>query len=82
MSTPKFIAMAVLLLALAAVLPAAAQSNTKQPIPDVTHNTWTSGAPMPTALNWPTTGLIKGKIYVVGGYTGGPATTTTRFITR
>ena len=40
----------------------------------VNHNTWTSGAAMPTALNWPGVGVIKGKIYVVGGYTGGPAT--------
>jgi N-acetylneuraminic acid mutarotase len=41
--------------------------------PEVTHNTWTSGAAMPTALNWPTAGVIGGKVYVVGGYTGGPA---------
>ena len=42
--------------------------------PAVIHNTWTSGAPMPTAVNWPAVGVIKGEIYVVGGYTGGPAT--------
>jgi hypothetical protein len=30
---------------------------------------------MPTALNWPATGVINSKVYVVGGYTGGPATT-------
>lgn len=46
--------------------------------PPVTHNTWSSGAAMPTALNWPTTGVISGKIYVVGGYTGGPASTDTQ----
>jgi N-acetylneuraminic acid mutarotase len=39
------------------------------------HNTWTMGAAMPTALNWPAVGVVAGKVYVVGGYTGGPATT-------
>jgi len=62
----------VLLLWIGLSVPAAAQS------PAVTHNTWTSGAPMPTALNWPATGVISGKIYVVGGYTGGPASADTQ----
>src|ERR1700733_1818789 len=45
-------------------------------IPAVTHNTWTSGAPMAIAVNWPAVGVISGKIYVVSGYTGGaPAIT-------
>ena len=38
--------------------------------PAVNHNTWTSGAPMPTAVWFPLgMGVIKGQIYVVGGYT-------------
>ncbi len=39
------------------------------------HDSWSSGAAMPTALNWPAAGVIGTKAYVVGGYTGGPATT-------
>jgi len=42
----------------------------------VTHNTWATGAPMPTAVNWPAVGVISGKIYVVSGYPGSaPAVT-------
>ena len=37
--------------------------------PAVTHNTWTSGAAMPTAVKFSMTGLIKNQIYVVGGVT-------------
>ena len=37
--------------------------------PAAVHNTWTTGAPMPTALQGPATGVIKGKVYVVGGAT-------------
>jgi len=40
------------------------------------HNSWASGAAMPTAVNWPAAGVIGSKAYVVGGYTGGPASTT------
>jgi N-acetylneuraminic acid mutarotase len=37
--------------------------------PLVTHNTWTSGAAMPTAVWFPAgAGVIKNQIYVVGGY--------------
>ncbi|MGA7292489.1 MAG: kelch repeat-containing protein [Terriglobales bacterium] len=39
---------------------------------EVTHNTWTNGAAMPTAVNWPMVGVMKNMIYVVGGYAGGP----------
>lgn len=39
------------------------------------HNSWSSGAAMPTALNWSSAGVIGSKAYVVGGYTGGPAST-------
>jgi N-acetylneuraminic acid mutarotase len=34
-----------------------------------TRNFWTSGTPMPTAVQFPFTGLINGLIYVVGGCT-------------
>lgn len=37
--------------------------------PAVTHNTWTSGAPMPTPRVGPAFGVIKGKVYVVSGAT-------------
>ena len=33
----------------------------------VVHNTWTTGVTMPTAVNTPATGVLSGKIYVVGG---------------
>src|SRR5271157_4134183 len=37
--------------------------------PAVTHNTWTSGAPMPVALEFTMAGVIGSNIYVVGGIT-------------
>ena len=37
-------------------------------------NSWTSGAPMPTARQGTATGVIKGKVYVVGGATGNAIT--------
>ncbi|MGA2423895.1 MAG: kelch repeat-containing protein [Terriglobales bacterium] len=37
--------------------------------PAVTHNTWTSGSPMPTAAFLTAVGVLKGQIYVVGGCT-------------
>ncbi len=36
--------------------------------PEVTHNTWTSGAPTPTPLAFSTAAVLKNEIYVVGGY--------------
>jgi N-acetylneuraminic acid mutarotase len=39
----------------------------KAQTPDVTHNTWTSGAPMPTAVTFATAAVLKDEIYVVGG---------------
>jgi uncharacterized repeat protein (TIGR03803 family) len=39
------------------------------------HNSWSSQNAMPTAVNWPAVGVIGTKVYVVGGYTGGPAST-------
>jgi len=58
------------LFALAAWPQAGAQSESPaEPVPAVTHNTWSSGAAMPTALKFPMAGAIKGQIYVVGGVT-------------
>lgn len=37
--------------------------------PAVTHNTWTSGAPMPTPLGFTMAAVLEGQIYVVGGGT-------------
>jgi N-acetylneuraminic acid mutarotase len=39
-------------------------------IPAVTHNTWSSGAPIPTAVFGPATAVLKQQIYLVGGYSG------------
>jgi uncharacterized repeat protein (TIGR03803 family) len=35
----------------------------------IVHNSWGSGAAMPTAVYNPATGVLSGKIYVVGGFT-------------
>jgi len=51
-------------LLLIAFQPAHAQTET----PAVTHNTWTSGAAMPTAVVAPQVALLGTEIYVVGGY--------------
>jgi len=37
----------------------------------IVHNSWSSGAVLPTALQGPATGVIRGKVYVVGGGTNG-----------
>jgi hypothetical protein len=49
--------------AVLAELPAIAQT------PAITHNTWSNGTAMPTALKYPMTGVIKGKIHMIGGIT-------------
>jgi len=51
-----------------AEMPSAAQTQRigKQ-IPAVMHNTWTSGAEMPTASSCSMVGVLEGEIYVVGG---------------
>lgn len=47
--------------------------------PAVAHNTWTSGAPMPTALWAPGgTAVLKNEIYVVGGCTDSGVTSDTQ----
>jgi uncharacterized repeat protein (TIGR03803 family) len=35
----------------------------------IVHNSWSRAAAMPTALQFPATGVINGKVYVVGGLT-------------
>ncbi|MGB8012848.1 MAG: kelch repeat-containing protein [Terriglobales bacterium] len=62
---------AVLAIILVRTLPIAAQTEPGgRQVPAVTHNTWTSGAPMPTALLSTTAAVLKGQIYVVGGFSG------------
>ena len=41
--------------------PASAQA------PALVHNSWSSGAPIPTGVYYPAMGVLKGQIYVVGG---------------
>ena len=67
-----FLLVLALLLSASLAKPVAAQS------PTVTHNTWTSGASMPKALLAPQVGVLGNEIYVVGGYSGGPAYTDTQ----
>ena len=38
--------------------------------PEVTHNTWTSGAPLPTPTAFATSAVLENEIYVVGGNDG------------
>ena len=40
-------------------------------IPAVTHNTWTSGAPLPTPVVFATSAVLENQIYVVGGENAG-----------
>lgn len=37
----------------------------------VSHNTWTSGAPIPTAVWFPATAVVKGDVYLFGGCVSG-----------
>jgi N-acetylneuraminic acid mutarotase len=71
LSTRNILTSVVLALTLtAAAMPASAQTSTKSDdssAPAVVHNRWTTGAPMPTAREWPFTGAIGKKIYVAGG---------------
>src|SRR5271154_3791112 len=70
MSTRNIISIVVLALILvAAPMTAAAQADpVSKPIPEVTHNTWTSGAALPTARMGAGAGAIGKYIYVVDGY--------------
>jgi energy-converting hydrogenase Eha subunit A len=51
------------LCAIFAGLPAVAQ-------PRVSHNTWSSGAAIPTPVAFATVAVVKNEIYLVGGYPG------------
>jgi len=53
----------------ATILFVGAAALVKAQIPAVTHNTWTSGAPMITPRVGAAFGVIKGKVYVVSGAT-------------
>jgi N-acetylneuraminic acid mutarotase len=44
-----------------------AASSVKAQSPEVTHNTWTSGTPLPTPVTFATAAVLKDEIYVVGG---------------
>ena len=57
------------LLCAAAFLAAAIAASAQIPAYAQGPNTWTAGAPMPTALQGPATGVIGGTVYVVGGAT-------------
>jgi N-acetylneuraminic acid mutarotase len=50
-------------------LSAVAVSLASAQIPDVTHNTWSSGAAIPTPVWGAAAGILKANIYVVGGST-------------
>lgn len=64
MKTTSFLLMGVLLLSVGAASLAVAQTAT------VTHNTWSTDAPMPIALAGSVAAVLKGQIYVVGGFNG------------
>lgn len=51
-----------------ATLPLQAQSDpVEKQSPEVTHNTWTGGTPLPTPVVFATSAVLKNDIYVVGG---------------
>lgn len=54
-------------LILASLLFAGVASLAKAQAPAVTHNTWTSGAPIPTPVYYSAAGVLTDGIYVVGG---------------
>src|SRR5208282_494147 len=79
MSTRNIFATTVLAIVLVVTLVAAAQTGpVGKQVPAVTHNTWTSGAAMPIATSFEATGVLKGQIYVVGGYTASEAIANTQ----
>jgi N-acetylneuraminic acid mutarotase len=65
------ITFSLVILVAGATLPLRAQSDQSEaPGPAISHNTWTSGAPMPTPLAFSTAAVLKNEIYVVGGNNG------------
>jgi hypothetical protein len=74
-----FLLASVLLLSAGMASVAVAQVQTCEiPAVIVTHNTWTSGAPMPTALVGGAAAVLEGQIYVVGGFNGSAIVTNTQ----
>ena len=68
MATFALIMLTLFILAVEAALPLQAQTYPDQTqAPAVTHNTWTSGAAMPTAVSSAAAAVLKNEIYVVGG---------------
>jgi len=62
--------LALCVFAIGVVLPLQAQTEpAEEQAPAVTHNTWSSGAPMPTARFGAFAGAIGNNIYVIGGAT-------------
>ncbi len=58
----------VFILTAGAALSLQAQTDqAKAQAPALTHNTWTSAAPLPTAVSSPAAAVLKNEIYVVGG---------------
>src|ERR1700691_2467462 len=79
MSTRIIFAIALAVVLVGAALPLAAKTEpAAKPVPAVTHNTWTSGTPMPVASSFEAMGVVKGEIYVVGGYTASEAIANTQ----
>src|ERR1700690_581274 len=52
---------------MASLLFVGAASQINAQAPPVAHNTWTSGAPLPTAVSSAASAVLKNEIYVVGG---------------
>ena len=50
-----------------AARPLLAQNDPAAQSPAINHNTWTSGAAMPTPVYYPAAGVLKNQIYIVGG---------------
>ena len=57
-------------LLLVSLLFVGAASFAQEQAPAVTHNTWTSGTPLPTPVAFSTAAVLKNEIYVVGGGNG------------
>jgi large repetitive protein len=67
--------LALFILTTGAALPLQAQTDSANAqSPAVTHNTWTSGAALPTAVVGASAGVLKNEIYVVGGQNAEGAT--------
>ena len=54
----------------ALLLPIGTPPMSAQHTATVTHNTWTSGTPMPTPVVGPSAAVLGDRIYVVGGLSG------------